>query len=83
MADVTKLGDKTVILAADIADASHPINTRAGSQYNGQAGIAKVPGRFYLRDNGSNDYDIVTPSGDGATDPWHVLDGSGAVVTPA
>lgn len=83
MADVTKLGDKTVIAAADVADASHPINTRAGSQYNGQSGVQKVVGRFYLRDNGSNDYDIVTPLGENATDAWAVLDGSGTTVTPA
>ncbi len=83
MADLTKLGDKTVIAAADIADASHAINTPSGSQYNGQAGVTKVVGRFYIRDNGSDDYDIVMPLGDGATDDWAVLDGSGATVTPS
>jgi hypothetical protein len=83
MADITKIGDKTVIAAADIADASHPINTRSGSQYNDQAGVQKVAGRFYLRDNGSSDYDIVMPLGEGATDDWAVLDGSGATVTPS
>lgn len=83
MADVTKLGKLTVIAAADIADASHPINTTSSSQFNGQAGITKVVGELYLRDNGSNDYDIVTPLGNGATDLWAVLDGSGATVTPS
>ena len=83
MADVTKLGDKTVIAAADIADVSHPINTVASSQANGQAGIGKVPGRIYLRDNGSNDYDIAIPSGNQPTDPWHIIGTGGAVVTPS
>lgn len=82
MADVTKLGNMTVIAAADVADVDHPINTRAGSQYNGQAGVAKVPGRLYLRDNGSGDYDLVMPTGDGATDPWLLFE-AGTAVTPA
>lgn len=83
MADVTKLGDKTVIAAADIADATHPINTVQSSQYNGQDGIGKVLGRLYIRDNGSDDYDIVMPFEEGATGKWSVLDGSGTVVTPS
>jgi len=83
MADVTKIGDKTVILAADIADATHPINTEQSSQFNGQDGIGKVLGRFYIRDNGGNDYDIVMPIAKGATGAWAVLDGSGATVTPS
>jgi hypothetical protein len=83
MADVTKLGDKTVIAAADIADASHPINKNAGSQANGQAGVSKVVGRLYIRDNGSDDYDIVMPLGNGSTDKWAILDGAGATVTPS
>ena len=83
MADVTKLGDKSVIAAADIADASHAINTAAGSQFNGQDGLSKVVGRLYIRDNGSDDYDIVMPLGAGATDKWAILDGAGATVTPS
>ena len=82
MADVTKIGNMTVVAAADIADIAHPINTTAGSQYNDQAGIAKVTGRMYLRDNGSSDYDIVIPTGTGAADPWILLE-SGVNVTPA
>lgn len=82
MADVTKLGPLTVIAAADIADVDHPINTKASSQYNGQAGVGKVPGMLYLRDNGSGDYDIVIPTGTGATDPWLLFE-AGTAVTPS
>lgn len=82
MADVTKLGNLTVVAAADIADISHAINTPVGSQYNDQDGIGKVPGRIYLRDNGSSDYDLVIPTGTAAADPWILIE-SGTNVTPA
>jgi len=83
MADVTKLGDKSVIAAADIADTSHPINTVQSSQFNGQDGLGKVLGRLYIRDNGSDDYDIVMPIEEGATGKWAILDGEGTTVTPS
>lgn len=83
MADVTKIGNMSVIAAADVADASHAINTVQSTQFNGQTGLGKVLGRMYLRDNGSNDYDIVMPFEEGATGKWAVLDGSGTVITPA
>lgn len=83
MGDVTKLGDKTVILAADIADSSHPINTVQSSQANGQAGVGKVLGRIYLRDNGSNDYDIAIPLEAGSTGKWAIIGTGGSVVTPS
>lgn len=79
MADVTKLGNMTVVAAADIADATHPINTVASSQYNDQDGVGKVPGRMYLRDNGSGDYDIVIPTGIQPTDPWLLFEAGTAV----
>ena len=79
MADVTKIGNMTVVAAADIADASHAINTVASSQANGQDGIGKVPGRMYLRDNGSSDYDIVIPTGSNPTDPWLLFEAGTAV----
>lgn len=82
MANVTKLGNMTVIAAADIADVDHPINTKASSQYNGQDGIGKVTGRLYLRDNGSGDYDLVMPTGVEPTDPWLLFE-AGTAVTPA
>lgn len=82
MADVTKLGNMTVVAAADIADTTHPINTVTNSQANGQAGIGKVPGRMYLRDNGSGDYDIVIPTAEGATAPWLLFE-AGTAVTPS
>lgn len=80
MADVTTLGPQTVVAAADIANASHPINQNASSQYNGQAGVSKVVGQFYIRQNSATDFDIVMPLANGT---WSVLDGSGTVVTPA
>lgn len=89
MADTTKIGPMTVIAAADIADATHPINQVASSQANGQAGVAKVKGQMYLRDNGSDSYDIAVPLEDGNTGKWLIIgtgsaaeDGN-AVVTPA
>lgn len=82
MADVTKLGGLTVIAAADVADSSHPINTAQSSQFNGQDGVGKVLGRMYLRDNGSDDYDIVIPIEEGATGKW-ILFEAGTAVTPS
>lgn len=83
MGDVTKLGTLTKVLAADIADKDHPINQSAGSQYNGQAGVAKVVGRMYLRDNGTNDFDIAIPIEEGSTGKWVIIGTGGAVITPA
>ena len=82
MADVTKIGNMTVVAAADIADAAHPINTVQSTQYNDQAGLGKVLGRMYLRDNGSSDYDIVIPIAAGATGKW-ILFEAGVAVTPS
>ena len=82
MADLTKIGDFTVIAAADVADVAHPINTVASSQYNDQAGVGKVPGRMYLRDNGAGDYDIVIATGSQPTDPWLLFE-AGTAVTPS
>lgn len=70
MTDTTKLGDLTVITAASIADPTHPINTTASSQYNGQPGLQKKLGRQYLRDNGGGDYDIAIPVETGPTGAW-------------
>lgn len=83
MADITKLGAMTVIAAADIADTTHPINTEQSSQFNGQAGVGKVVGAVYLRDNGSNDYDFAVPIETGATGKWVIIGTGGAVITPA
>lgn len=89
MADVTKLGPMSVIAAADIADATHPINTEQSTQFNGQAGLGKSVGHMYLRDNGSDSYDIAIPLESGATGKWLIVGtGSAAedgnsVVTPA
>jgi hypothetical protein len=82
MADTTKIGNMTVIAAADIADSSHPMNTEQSSQYNDQAGLGKVLGRMYIRDNGSEDYDLVMPIGSGATGKWIVF-GRESTVTPS
>lgn len=83
MADTTKVGNMTKILAVDIADSSHPINTVQSSQANGQAGIGKVVGRMYLRDNGSDDYDIAIPIAEGATGKWVIIGTGGSVITPS
>ena len=80
MADVTKNGNMTIVAAADIADIAHPINTTTGSQYNDQAGIGKVPGRMYLRDNGASDYDIVIPTGTAPAAPWILIESGTNVV---
>lgn len=83
MADVSKLGPLTKILAADIADMAHPINTEQSTQYNDQAGVGKVVGHMYLRDNGSNDLEIAIPIEAGATGKWVIIGTSGAVITPS
>lgn len=89
MATPTKLGPMTVILAADIADSSHPINLNQPTSFNGADNAGKVVGQMYLRDNGSNSYDIAVPLETGATGKWLIIgtgssaeDGN-AVVTPA
>jgi hypothetical protein len=78
MADVTQLGSMTVIAAADMADASHPINQNASSQANGQAGVAAVDGRLYLQDNGSGDLNLALRS----AGTW-IIFGRESTVTPA
>jgi len=83
MANVTKLGAMSVIMAADIADRDHPINTVSSSQFNGQAGLGKVVGAMYLRNNGSNDYDIAIPIEAGPTGKWAIIGTGGTVVTPS
>ena len=82
MADLTKIGNMSVIAAADVADKDHPINTEQSTQYNDQAGVGKVLGRMYLRDNGSADYDIVIPVASGPTGKW-ILFEAGTAVTPS
>lgn len=79
MADVTKMGNMTVIATADMADASHAINKTQSSQANGQDGVGAVAGRLYVRDNGSGDYDLALRTEDGK---W-IIFGREATVTPA
>jgi len=79
MADVTQMGSMTVIAAADIADASHPINKKGSSQANAQAGVNAVPGRIYVVDNGSGDLDLALRTDAGT---WIVF-GAQSTVTPA
>lgn len=83
MADITKLGRLTVIAAADIASAAHAINTEQSTQYNDQAGVGKVVGEIYLRDNGANAYDFAIPLEAGATGKWRIIGTVSAVITPA
>lgn len=89
MADPTKLGPLTVLAAADIADATHAINLVQPTSFNGVANTGKVVGQMYLRDNGSNSYDIAIPLEAGATGAWLIIGtGSSAedgnsVVTPS
>lgn len=78
MTDVTKLGKMTVIAAADMADASHPINTVQSSQANGQAGVGAVEGRLYLQDNGSGDLNLALRS----NGTWLIF-GRESTVTPS
>lgn len=79
MADVTKLGALSVIAAADMADVDHPINQNASSQANGQAGVAAVPGRLYIQDNGSSDYNLALRTDAGT---W-IIFGRESTVTPS
>lgn len=89
MATPTKIGNKTVILAADIANAAHPINLNQPTAFNGAANTGKVLGQIYLRNNGSNSYDIAIPIEKGATGKWLIIGtGSAAedgnsIVTPS
>lgn len=78
MANVTQLGNLSVIAAADMADASHPINTVQSSQANGQAGIGAVDGRIYIQDNGSGDLNLALRS----NGTW-IIFGRESTVTPA
>ena len=89
MATYDKIGNMTVIAAADLADATHAINIVQPTSYNGSDNSGKVLGRQYLRDNGSDSYDIAIPLEAGATGKWLIIGtGSAAedgnsVVTPA
>lgn len=83
MGTPTKLGTMTLILAADIADSSHPINMNQPTSFNGAANVGKVVGQMYLRDNGSDDYDIAIPIETGSTGKWVIIGASGAVITPS
>lgn len=73
MADTSKIGDLTVIEAADLVDPTHPINTIASSQFNNQAGLSKVPGRMYLKKHGETNYDLAIPLADGPEAEWLVF----------
>ncbi len=79
MADTTKLGALTVIAAADMADATHPINKNLPTSANGQAGVSAVAGRMYIQDNGSGDLNLALRTDAGT---W-VIFGRESTVTPA
>lgn len=83
MTETSKLGCMTVILAADIADSAHPINKIGSSQSRGSLGVQKVLGRMYLRDNGSEDYDVAIPLEEGPTGKWIIIGTGGEIVTPS
>ena len=89
MASYDKLGPMTILAAADIADTDHAINQVQPTSFNGSTNSSKVLGQMYLRDNGSNSYDIAIPLEAGPTGKWLIIGtGSSAedgnsVVTPS
>ena len=83
MATPVKVGKLTKILAADIADADHPINQVTPTAFDGAENCGKVIGEIYLRDNGTNDYDFAIPIEAGSTGKWVIIGTGGAVITPS
>ncbi len=83
MASYDKLGPLTILAAADIASAAHAINKTQPTSFNGSTNSGKVIGQIYLRDNGTNDYDIAIPIETGTTGKWVIIGTGGAVVTPS
>ena len=81
MAALTKIGNWTVVAAADLADKTHPINSVSDARV-GSEGVGKRAGYMVLRDNGSADYDLVIALGSDPTSKW-VLFEAGTQVTPS
>ena len=81
MATYTKMGNLTIIPAADIADEDSAANTVSDARV-GSDGIGKTAGMLALRDNGGGDYDIVVATGSGKNAKWLLFE-AGTAVTPA
>lgn len=77
----TQLGHYTVVPAADIADATAPVNVKSAGRL-GDAGIGKHAGMRVLRLNGTDDYDVMIALGPLPTDKW-ILFEMGIAVTPS
>jgi hypothetical protein len=81
MAALTKLGELTIVEAADLADVDHTINLRGDARV-GSTGVGKRAGMLVLVKQGTDDYDIALALGEGATAKWIVFE-RGATVTPS
>lgn len=81
MALYTKLGELTVIPAADLAAVGSAANKRTSGRV-GDGSIGKHAGLRAFRDNGSGDLDLCVATGSDPTAPWLVY-GRETTVTPA
>ena len=80
----TKLAGKIVVDETDLADISHNINQTGPAQHNTDF-YSKSEGAEVLVDiaGAGTDYALAVSTGDAAADPWLVLDGTTAPITPA
>lgn len=81
MAALTKLGDMTIVAAADLANVAHTINV-SGDARVGSTGVGKRAGMIVLQDNGTLDYNIAISLGALPTSGWLIF-GRESTVTPA
>lgn len=81
MTALVKLGDLTVVTAADLAEDTAQINIRGDARV-GSTGVGKRAGMLVLVKQGTDDYDLAIALGDGATDKW-ILFERGSTVTPS
>lgn len=75
-----KLGDFTVVPAADLISLTSPANVRSPARL-GDQGFGKRAGMVVLRDAGSGDLRMVFATGDAPDAVWKVVDNS-ATYTP-
>lgn len=77
----SKLGDYTIVPAADLTNISSPANIVSPARV-GDAGFGKSKGMIVIRDAGSGDYRLVQAMGSSPSSVWKVVDNS-ATYTPA
>lgn len=76
----TKMGNLTIVPAADLIDVTSPANVKSAARL-GDAGFGKAAGMIVVRDAGGGDYRLVFATGAEPDDVWKVVDNS-ATYTP-